>query len=337
MSEQQFLHLAAITRDFSQHLISLGFTEQQVLGGTGITLEQITPPEAMAPFVATAEIFNRGVALTGDDLVHLKWAQERRLKRLGLIGYLGRTSPTLLDMLENMQRYQRTISEAIEVDLSELRSKGFYRWSNIVPATVDCSFFVEAQVAQLLSGLRFIMPRQFTPVRLSFAHHRAKNKEAFAKTFGCPVTFDAHDNEIDFHLSDLDTPLTTSDTALYHILRRHCDLVLAQTPNSRTDIRVQVEGKIADRLSTGQANIETVARDLGMSSRTLARRLGELDTTYQKVLSNLRQALAERYLKDGAMTQAEIAFLLGYSDVSSFAAAFKRWTGHSPGEKRRMT
>ena len=87
MSEQQFLHLAAITRDFSQHLISLGFTEQQVLGGTGITLEQITPPEAMAPFVATAEIFNRGAALTGDDLVHLKWAQERRLKRLGLIGF----------------------------------------------------------------------------------------------------------------------------------------------------------------------------------------------------------------------------------------------------------
>lgn len=335
MKEPQFLHLAAITRDFVEHMISLGFSEGQLLGGTGITLEQIRPAETLAPITATLEVFNRAVVLSGDDLVHVKWAQERRLKRLGLIGYLGRTSPTLVDLLENLNRYQRAISEAVVVDLSELRSKGVYRWSIIVPAELDCSTFVEAQIVQMMAGLRFILPRHLRLAQLSLVHHRKENQATFSDFFGCPVKFGADDNEIQFHKADLDLPLTTADTELYNILRQHCDMVLDRTPSSRTDIRVLVEGKIADRLSTGKANIDTVARDLGMSSRTLARRLGEVDTTYQKVLSNLRRALAERYLKDGAMTQAEISFLLGYSDVSSFAAAFKRWTGHSPGDVRR--
>lgn len=335
MKEPQPLHLAAITRDFVEHMITLGYTEQQLLGGTGTTLEQITPTDTLAPINVAAEVFNRGVSISGDDLVHFKFAQGRRLKRLGLIGYLGRTSPTLGDLLENLNRYHRAVSEALVVDLSELRSKGIYRWSIVLSAEVDVSKFVEAQVVQLIAGLQFILPRPIHPTRVSLTHHRRDNIAAFAEFFGCPAIFGAHDNEIEFHISDLDIPLTTADTELYSILRQHCDMVLEKTPSSRTDIRVLVEGKIADRLSTGQANIEIIARDLGMSSRTLARRLSEVDTTYQKVLSNLRRALAERYLHDGGMTQSEISFLLGYSDVSSFAAAFKRWTGRSPGDVRR--
>jgi AraC-like DNA-binding protein len=317
-------------------MISMGYSEAQLMRKTGITLEQITPPESMAPMQACAEIFNRAVALTGDDLVHCKWAQERRLRRLGVIGYLGRVSPTVQDLLENLNRYQRTISEAISVDLSQLESEGIYRWTTTLPAEADCGYMVEAQVIQLLSGLDRILPRDLRPGRLSLAHHRVKNRDAFAKFVKCPVYFDQHDNELEFPKADLELPLSTADNELYTILRNHCDMVLEQTPSSRTDIRVQVEGKIVDRLSTGQANIEKVSRDLGMSSRTLARRLGEAGTTYQKVLSNLRRALAERDLKDGAMTQTEIAFLLGYSDVSSFASAFKRWTGQSPGYLRQQ-
>ncbi|MCP4822106.1 MAG: AraC family transcriptional regulator [Shimia sp.] len=309
MKEPQFLHLAAITRDFAEHMMSQGYTEAQLMGGTGITLAQITPAETLAPITATIEIFNRAVTLTGDDLVHVKWAQERRLRRLGLIGYLGRTSPTLGDLLENLNRYQRAISEAVVADLSELRTKGVYRWSTVVPIEVDSSNFVEAQAVQMMAGLRFILPRDPRPVRLSFAHHRASNIATFKQYFNCPVAFGQHDNEIVFQKADLELPLTTADTELFAILQKHCDMVLDRTPSARTDIRVLVEGKIADRLSTGKANIDVVARDLGMSSRTLARRLGELDTTYQKVLSNLRRALAERYFKDGVMTQAEITFL----------------------------
>ncbi|TCL10100.1 AraC family transcriptional regulator [Shimia isoporae] len=336
MKEQKYLHLAAITRDFVEYMISVGYTEKQLMGGTGITLEEVSVPEAMAPMGASAEIFNRAAALSGDDLVHFKWAQERRLKRLGVIGYLGRSSPTVRDMLDNLNRYQRTITEAVIVDMSQLESDGIYRWNMNLPRSVDAGFIVEAQLVQLVAGLRHLLPRELTPSRISFAHHRAKNKEAFTQYFQCPVAFDQPSNELVFSKPDLDLPLSTADSALYQILRQHCDMVLERTPTSRSDIRVQVEGKIVDLLSTGQANIEVVSRDLGMSSRTLARRLGEAGTTYQKVLSNLRRALAERYLKDGAMSQTEIAFLLGYSDVSSFASAFKRWTGHSPGDERRM-
>lgn len=127
MNEPKYLHLAALTRDFVLHLQDLGYSEHQLLGGTGVTLADITPTEAMAPLTVSAEVMRRAVALTGDDLVHFKWAQVRRFKRLGLIGYLGRSAPTLRDLLENIARYQRTISDAVHVDISNLESHGLYR------------------------------------------------------------------------------------------------------------------------------------------------------------------------------------------------------------------
>ncbi|WP_270729124.1 AraC family transcriptional regulator [Shimia sp. Alg240-R146] len=335
MNETKYLHLAALTRDFVLHLQGLGYSEHQLLGGTGVTLADITPSEARAPLTVSAEVMRRAVALTGDDLIHFKWAQVRQFKRLGLIGYLGRSAPTLRDFLENIARYQRTFSDAVNVDVSDLDRHGFFRWDARLPAKVDSGYVMEAQAVQFVSGIRNILKRSPRILEVTFCHHRATNQDAFTSFLNCPVRFDAPHNELRLYKADLDLELQTADNALYAILRNHCDMVLAQTPQNRDDIRLRVEKSIVDRLSSGQANIETVSHDLGMSSRTLARRLADVETTYQKVLSNLRKSLAERYLKDVAMSQTEIAFLLGYSDVSSFSSAFKRWTGHAPGDQRR--
>ncbi|WP_193749896.1 AraC family transcriptional regulator [Shimia sp. SK013] len=334
MDDANYLHLAALTRDFVLHLQDLGYSEQQLLGGTGVTLAEITPPEAMAPLTVIAEVMRRAVALTGDDLVHFKWAQERQFKRLGLIGYLGHSSPTLRDLFENVVRYERTFTDSIHFDISELERQGLVRWEAFLPASVDAGNIMEAQAAQFVSGLSNLMSRPPRLLEVTFRHHRNTNKDAFTSYMNCPVSFDASHTAIRFSKDDLDLELQTADNELNAILRKHCDMVLEQTPKNRDDIRLRVEKSIVDRLSSGRANIETVSRDLGMSSRTLARRLADVGTTYQKVLSNLRKALAVRYLDDVARSQTEIAFLLGYSDVSSFSSAFKRWTGHAPGDQR---
>ncbi len=330
-------HIAALGRDFTLHLMQMGYSESDVLDGINVTLEGMSEDEAKVPVEDLAAIFNRGVELTGDDLVGLHWGQARRFVRMGLIGYLGRSSPNVAKFMLNLERYQRVFSEPMIVDQSKLLSDGIFSWTYDLPVSIDLAQLVEAQTCQFVFGLNRLVPRPITPVSVNFEHRRSTNIKEIEKIFGCPVNYGLPRNHVIYHRRDLELEIMTSDDRLNKILLRHCDMVLAQTPKSAPDIQIKVERMIADHLTSGRANLDDIARDLGMSARTLARRLNDAGTSFQTLLGNIRRALAERYLKDKSMSQSEIAFLLGYSDVSSFAAAFKRWTGYAPGEIRHKS
>jgi AraC-like DNA-binding protein len=109
---------------------------------------------------------------------------------------------------------------------------------------------------------------------------------------------------------------------------------LASREDRSPDLRHRVERIIAKLLCGGKAETEPVAHELGMSVRTLARRLGELGVTFAQILDELRQDLALRYLRDPNLSLSQIAFLLGYSELSAFSHAFRRWTRTTPGEWR---
>ncbi len=328
-------HLAAIGRDFCDHLVGLGFSEEQVLQGTGLSRKMLETPDEMVPTDKLVKILDNGISLTGDDLVPLRWAQNRRFASLGLIGYLGRTSADVRTVMLNVTRFSKVISESINIDTSELDSAGLFKWRFDVGSSIDTGILIEVQTTQFISGINALVPRTMVPKSVTFRHHRSKHAADVQKLLGCPVKYGGRWNAIEVHLADLDLPLTTSDENLHKVLLRHAEMVLEQQPHNRSSIEIEVERAIADCMAVGHTSANHVARELGMSSRTLARRLGEAGTSYQEVLSNFRKALAERYLKKSNMSQSEIAYLLGYSDVSSFASAFKRWTGQSPGESRQ--
>lgn len=335
MIQNSAKHIATMGRDFSEYVIGLGFSEREVLNGAGVTLSELQESEKQVPLAALARIVENGIALTQDDLIAVRWGQTRRFAKLGLFGYLGRSSKDIHCILTNLARYGQLFSEAMESDISGLNDQGLFKWRFDIPATVETGRFAEAQVSQFLSGTNKLLPRTVLPKHITFCHRRKQNTAELEKLLGCPITFGAQWNSLQYRPADLDVPLNTSDESLHKILLAHADLVLAQRPKSRSSIELEVEKAISDRMATGQTSVSVVAKDLGMSARTLARRLGDANTSYQTVLSNFRRAMAERYLKNSDMSQSEIAFLLGYSDVSSFASAFKRWTGQSPGERRQ--
>ncbi len=335
MMQNSAKHVAAIGRDFSEYIIGLGFSEADVLKGTGLTLAELHENEQLVSLVGLAKIVDNGIGLTSDDLIAVRWGQTRRFAKLGLIGYLGRTSKDIGCIVTNLARYGQVFSDSMQVDVTRLHDEGIFMWRFDTPATVELGRFIEAQVSQFINGTNNLLPRTVLPKQVTFCHRRKHNIAELENLYGCPVTFGAQWNSLQYRVTDLDVPLRTSDEGLHKILQAHADLVLAQRPKNRTDIELVVEQAISDRMATGQTTVSVVARDLGMSARTLARRLGEANTTYQTVLSNFRRAMADRYLKNSDMSQSEIAYLLGYSDVSSFASAFKRWTGQSPGERRQ--
>lgn len=328
-------HTAGPTWSFVRHLSAQGISQKALLRGTGLTAANLSQEGAKAPLPALVQIFQNGADLTGDDLVGFHWGQTRKTIDYGLIGYVGATSATLRDLLNNVARFSRVFTEPMQIDASDLAKTGKLSWRLMISGNIDTTQFVEGQASQMIFSLPRLIQSDLRPELMRFAHPRTRNQQELEKGFGCPVLFGEPETSITFRKSDLEAPVIRSDPRLHAILIQHAEHILAQTPSHAPDIRIAVERAIAESLSSGNSTVDNIARRLGYSTRTLTRRLGEAGTTFQDVLSEFREALARRYLQQGDMSQAQIAFLLGYSDVSNFSTAFKRWTGQSPNSLRR--
>ena len=122
---------------------------------------------------------------------------------------------------------------------------------------------------------------------------------------------------------------SAADSELLKILKRHCQMILGARPKS-DGLVFEVQQLITNLLPSGQPKIDAVAQELGMSSRTLTRRLAEAGVTYKGLLDEVRRKLALQYLRDKRISFKQVAYLLGYSEVSAFYHAFRRWVGSSP-------
>jgi AraC-like DNA-binding protein len=163
--------------------------------------------------------------------------------------------------------------------------------------------------------------------------HAAPSTDRFHRDyFGCRVTFDAPLNGIDFATSQLSRPTLLADEGLSHYLLAQLDDLRLQT--SERSLEEDVRGAVADSLPDGQPSKSQVARRLGMSERTLHRRLAERGESFQTIATDARREAAESLLRSGSHSLAEVAFLTGFSDQSAFTRAFKRWTGRKPASFR---
>jgi AraC-like DNA-binding protein len=167
-------------------------------------------------------------------------------------------------------------------------------------------------------------------------HVRSEGISKLARFLGTGIEFGCDADEIVFPAGSAVLPLVNADPRLSKILVKVCEESLAARKNSGGAFRITLENTIAPLLPHGQAHANKVAQKLGMSERTLSRRLGEEGVTFIEVLQQLKARLANRYLEDEGIPISRIAWLLGFENASSFSHACRRWTGKSPRELRRF-
>jgi AraC-like DNA-binding protein len=151
---------------------------------------------------------------------------------------------------------------------------------------------------------------------------------------GCHVDFGSDTDEVVFPVTIKQLPIVDADPYLNKLLVQYCEEACLHRSSSRDTLRVDLENAIAPLLPHGSVRADEVARQLGLSSRTLARRLASEGLTFEGILSELRVDLAKRYLREEGLAISQIAWLVGYKEVSAFTHAFKRWTGKTPTEER---
>jgi AraC-like DNA-binding protein len=308
---------------------------EPILRAAGLDRATIDADGARIPITAHATVFELAAQTVDDDCLGLRFGATRDARDAGLIGYLGIASQTLGDALRNLSRYSRVFTDAVEFDIGDLTKLGDLRWAFRVPPGIRARQMIEFSAANVVQATRQLTGRNIVPIELTFAHPRNEHLDAFDRFFGCKVLFGEAGDRIRFRQSDLLTHLVHADDRLLAILRSYCDEILGHHAQKSPPLVEQVERLIVQRLTEGEAKADTVAAELGMTRRTLTRKLADLGTSFQSLLESLRKELAQRYLRDSGINMAEIAFLLGYTETSTFNHAFKRWTGKTPRQMRR--
>ncbi len=331
------LHDAVWTRQLAEELNRRGVPARRLLTEAGLDPRTVETEDARVPFAKTAAFFELAADATDDPCLGLNFGRSRDMRMAGLLWYVGVSSATVGDAIKNLCRYRKVANDAVEMNIEDLDEHGAIEWWFRIPQTQTIRHFREFSVTNFLRGLRTWTGRELRPVSLSMRHPRNSHIADFERYFGCPVSFGAPANRVILKTADLETRLPTSDDQLLKLLRGVCEDVLEKRSHAPPTLTEQVELEIVNRLAKGEATLAIVARELGMSARTLSRRLSDLETSFNELLRELRTALANRYLQHSNLNLTEIAFLLGYTEVSTFSSAFKRWTGTTPGAARGRT
>jgi len=285
-------------------------------------------------YVTTAEIFAlwRSVAeMSPDPGFGLKLGTELRFERSHPVSIAGVCSRSFGDALHRLARYkQLTCPEEIRVHRKAQE------------ASVEF-FFIEAKEPQpdimVDLGLSWILnvgrrgtDGEITPLRLELTRP-VKHRALLERHFGCRVRFKTDRNALVFRSSDLDRPFVTQNEELVAMIGTQLDSEL-KSRNTSMNVGEQVKDALRQSLAGKRPTLQDVAQELGLSARTLQRRLADAGITFRQLVEDTRRELAHYYLKQRSVELNEAAFLLGFEDTNSFFRAFQGWEGTSPGEWR---
>lgn len=248
-----------------------------------------------------------------------------------VLGHAWLASDTLRDAMERLCRFINVLSTIggqmnlrAHDDLYSLVDTGAGRL--VVPQQVA----QDAGCAALLKMCDFVSATPVRPIRVSLPDAARVSGVDFGKKFGCAVTFEGAQDVWTYGAADLDAPLTGAIPDVADSTDRIAENYIASLDEGA--VAHEVRQMIVQLLPSGHVDQNTIANKLHRSRSTLQRQLGSEGTSYRDIVESTREELAKKYLQDSKYTQAQIAFMVGFSDQSNFARAFKRWTGMSPGE-----
>ena len=305
-----------------------GIDIDPLLREAGLTRQQMEDPDSRIRVESQIRFLELAARTLQDDYLGFHLGQNFDLRMIGLLYYVLASSDRLGEAMQRAARYSTIVNEGFAMTFRAGKSITIVL-DYVGVARHSDRQQIEFLMVTLLRLCRQLTGRRLSPTRVSFVHRRTDNSE-FNAFFGCDVVFGAATDEVTFALPVAEMAVANADPYLNELLIGYCEKALATRPTPRSSFGHSVENAMALLLPHGKARASEVARQLGVSQRTLARRLAAEGLTFAGVLRSLRSDLANCHLTDEGLSISQIAWMLGYQDVSAFTHAFKRWTGKAP-------
>jgi AraC-like DNA-binding protein len=292
-------------------------------------------PETHMPLECVVALCEIGAELAGDDAFGAKAGVASPIGLGAVFEYVALAAPTLGDALRNWQRFQNVPSNAVPVRFEQEEDWAFLSWE------ISDSFGPHSQLSDAILGyaysrLRHMIADEHVPIKIQLRHSKPKASADLYRLFGPDLEFDCEKERIGLPAAVLNKRPKNGEQYLLRIIEQTAEHVLKKHA-AKNDQIYRIRNQISTSLKYGNASIDDVARELGMSRRALQRALEAAGTNYRQLTEDVRRALAERYLKEANLSISDIAFLLGYADLSAFSRAAKGWFGVSPRAMRERS
>ncbi|MGC9368891.1 MAG: AraC family transcriptional regulator ligand-binding domain-containing protein [Paracoccaceae bacterium] len=301
----------------------------------GVDPDAPIEPKATIPDTDFFELMER-IAATGDRGLSIpaQIGATMRCDDYGAFGLAFKSAPDLMGSYRRVERYGKIVTSIANFRVVPLNQTVLME---VIPGRgprLGLTMANELAVAAAMSLSREVSQDSFIPVAVHLTRSTPDDLTLQQTHFRCPVHFGSDRDALEVSLEVLARPNRLGDAGIAAFLDAHLDQELVDI-DDRSILARRVLDQIGDALSEGVPTLDYVAARLGMSRRTLQRRLAEANLAYQDLVAEARQNLAEQLLRRTDYALAEIAFLTGFSDQSTFTRAFKRWKGHTPASYRR--
>lgn len=248
----------------------------------------------------------------------------------GIAGVAAVAQPTLAGCLHSIGRYISELFPLLEMHTKIKDDQGIFIISEKIDMTLCSHFFVELYMVSFYNIFNHLVGGEFKLHSVNFSYPEPAWGHMYRRYFqNCDVRFNQPETCLlgDASLGLYELPFAN------RLMAMSAEKILFEAipTTSQRSLPLRLR-RLLMRYYGAFPSLDTAASDLGMSARTLSRRLAEDGTTYQQVLDTLREKLAKEYFHRGGTSVTQIALTLGYTDSSNFAKAFKRWTGLSPTE-----
>lgn len=312
---------------------SYGIDPDPLLRELTIDPALVEDPNARFRYTQIDDLWYRASEQVGDEAFGLRAARFWHPSHLGALGYAWLSSSSLRTALQRFARYIRILTEGAELELSET-DEIFSVILNYKEISRQQATRTDSFMAMLVAMIRCNYGDEFNPLSVAFTHDPPSDSGPYYELFRCPVSFSVEKNQFDLSIQDVDKRLVGSHPRLAQLNDQVMTEYLVKL--DRDNITERVKAAIIDQLPSGRLSDGVVAEALYMNVRTMQRRLQQEGTTFKTLLNEVRQDLADTYIRDSSLTLNEISFMLGFSEISSFSRAFKRWTGKAPSTYRRV-
>ncbi|MFO0579145.1 MAG: AraC family transcriptional regulator [Polyangia bacterium] len=320
-----------------------GLDLEPILSRHGLGPDVLADPLARIPHKLVVALWTELPERCGDPDLGLHAAEASQDLALDVLDYAAQSCSTVGQTMECMRRYIHILHDAARVRIETEGDVGRYVQEFVCEPAVPRAFF-EFILARWVLRLRRTCAGPVPLRELVFPHARPASLAEHERVLGLPLRFGAPHGAIVFDRELLERRLrvTVPISLDADVLERRVEEMALEVerpagPPNAPDVVIVHRARriVADLLPSGPPGLDELARRLGLSSRSLQRRLQEAGTTFAQVVDATRRELALRHLQDRRLSLTEIAFLTGFADASAFHRAFRRWTGTTPREHRR--
>jgi AraC-like DNA-binding protein len=314
---------------------SHGISADVVLARTGLTLDEINDPHALTSIGQYITAYENIVAAGADFSVAYTVGARLHLSAYGMYGYALICSPTIRDFFDFAVRYHPLATPALQLGWRQEGDLAIWEFNEVYRRLMSTdlrNFVIRQQMMQNATHMRDVAGTSIRPLRALFALPDAGNTDDDAIVLGCPCHFEQATHELHYPATVLEQAPELANRLTRIMLQETCDRLIGQAKAASG-----ISGEVYRLLMLAPvrySSMQAVAVQLGMTERTLRRRLESEDSKYADIVDDVRKRLTLEYLDTTRLSADDIALKVGFSDISNLRRAVKRWTGQTMSEIR---